>query len=110
LAAEITARKGKGDNVAKMNVTNIVLGTLSTSLGAVGEMLADKKVTVGEVWETTMAIGASIIHAIPGAADVKVYRIKHWHTVGNLMEAIDKTVAMGLSEFGVDSIVIGRTK
>lgn len=97
--------------MGKTNVTNIVLGTLGTALSSVGGMLADQKVTVGEIWTTTMDLGSAIVDAIPGAAGVQVYRVAgKTKTVGQFLEAIHVTVSTGLSEFGVDGIVVGNVK
>ena len=95
--------------MAKVNVTGIVLGTLGTAVGEVGKMLADNKVTVGEIWSTTMGIGHAIVAAIPGAAGVRVYKVAgNVKTVADLMTAIDMTVSTGLEEFGVAPVVVGK--
>ena len=95
--------------MSKGNVTGIVLSTLGAVMSEVTAALADRKVTVGEVWSMTAGTGRAIVDAIPGAAETVVYRAGgHTFRVRGLLVAIDETVATGLRAFGVSDIVVGR--
>ena len=95
-----------------MSVANIILGAVGKTFQAASDMLADQKVTVGEVWVSAMGISQTIVDLVPGAGEKVVYTLDDGTTltVSELISAIQKTGTAALIGFKVFEYEIGEVK
>jgi len=93
-----------------MSVSTIVLGVIGKAFQTTSGMLADQKVTIGEIWVGAMGLGREIVNLVPGAADKVVYRLSDGDkvTVGELLLAIEDTGTAALVGFKVFDFEVGK--